>query len=63
MKKPDWGKTQYKSGGSAVYFLGLIGALVYFLQQAATLWEGVLGIIQALLWPAVLVYKLLEFFG
>jgi len=63
MKKEDWKGMHCKSGGSAVYGLGLIGALVYFLQQATTLWEGLIGLIQAFLWPAVLVYKLLEFLG
>jgi hypothetical protein len=61
MKKWEWKKMHCKTGGSAVYGLGLIGALVYFLQQANTLWEGVIGFIKALVWPAMLVYKLLEF--
>lgn len=43
----------------AVYGLGLIGALVYYLQHATTFWMGVLGILKALVWPAFLVYKLL----
>ena len=63
MKKRDWEKVPHKSGGSAVYGLGLIGALVYFIQQANTLWEGVLGIIKAIVWPGLLVYKLFEFLG
>lgn len=48
-------------GGSAVYGLGLIGAAIYFIQHAATFWMGVLGILKAIVWPAMLVYKLLEF--
>ncbi len=47
------------SGGSAVYGLGLIGAAVYYLQQAVTLWDGVLGVLKALVWPALLVYNVL----
>jgi hypothetical protein len=47
------------AGAGAVYGLGLIGALVYYLQQAGTLWEGVLGILKALVWPALLIYKVL----
>lgn len=46
---------------SAVYGLAFIGALIYFLQHAATFWEGVLGFGKAIVWPAVLIYKLLEF--
>jgi hypothetical protein len=44
-------------GGSAVYGLGLIGAAVYFIGQAATFGDGVLGFLKALVWPAVLVYQ------
>jgi hypothetical protein len=48
-------------GGDAVYGLGLIGALVYYIQTATSFWDGVVGIFQALLWPAFLVYHLLKF--
>jgi len=37
------------------YFLGVIGAAVYYLQSG----EGFVGILKALVWPAFLVYKLL----
>ena len=46
---------------SAIYGLAFIGALVYFIQHATTFWMGVVGFFKALFWPAVLVYKLLEF--
>ncbi len=50
------------SGASgAVYGLGFIGALIYFLQHAASFWAGVLGFAKALVWPAVLVYELMKF--
>jgi len=45
---------------NAVYGLGFIGALVYFIQHAASFWLGVLGFLKALVWPAILIYKLLE---
>lgn len=48
-------------GGDAVYGLGLIGAVVYFIQQASSFWEGVLGILKALIWPALVVFKVLGF--
>jgi hypothetical protein len=48
------------AGGGAVYGLGLIGALIYFIQQATSFGEGVLGVLKALAWPAVLIYKVLE---
>ena len=46
---------------NTVYGLGFIGALVYYIQHAATFWIGVLGILKAAVWPAILVYKLLVF--
>lgn len=50
--------------GGAVYGLGLIGALVYFISTADGFWDGVWGVIQAIVWPAYVVYKLLEnFYG
>lgn len=50
-----------KGGGEAVYGLGFIGALIYFIQQAHTLGQGLLGLLKAIVWPAMVVYKLLGF--
>lgn len=47
------------SGG--FYFLTFIGAAVYFVQHAVTFWAGVLGILKALVWPAIAVYYLLAY--
>jgi hypothetical protein len=46
--------------GGAVYGLGLIGALVYFIQTATSFWDGVWGVVQALVWPAFLVWGLFD---
>lgn len=35
--------------------------LCVYIQHSATFWEGVFGFIKAIFWPAVLMYKLLEF--
>jgi hypothetical protein len=43
-----------------IYGMAFIGAAVYYIQHATTFWAGVLGVIKALFWPAVLMYKLLE---
>ena len=51
------------SGGNAVYCLGLVGALVYYVSQATSFWAGVIGVLKALVWPAFLVYELLKFLG
>ncbi|MFB0527390.1 MAG: hypothetical protein ACETVT_00755 [bacterium] len=45
----------------AAYFMAFIGAAVYFIQQATSFWMGVLGLLKALVWPAFLIYKLLDF--
>ncbi len=45
------------SGG--IYFLGFIGAAIYYIQTATSFGAGVLGFLKALVWPAFLIYKLL----
>lgn len=45
------------AGGGAVYGLGLLGALVYFIQTATSFWDGLYGIFQAVFWPAYLVFE------
>lgn len=46
---------------SGVYGLAFIGALIYYFQHATSFWSGMLGFFKALLWPAVLIYKVLEY--
>lgn len=53
-------KDVHKGGGSAVYGLGFIGAAVYFISHATTLWTGFLGFLKALVWPAFLIYQAFE---
>ncbi|MDD3480711.1 MAG: hypothetical protein PHW75_00575 [Patescibacteria group bacterium] len=52
-----------KAGAGAVYGLGLIGALVYFLGSADGFTEVVVGILKAIVWPGFLVYELMKFLG
>ncbi len=49
------------SCGGAVYGLGLVGSAVYYISTATGFWNGVLGVLKALVWPAFLVYELLKF--
>jgi hypothetical protein len=49
--------------GGAVYGLGLIGALFYYLSTATGFGPVVMGIIKAILWPAFLVFNVLKFIG
>jgi hypothetical protein len=54
-------KTIVRSGGDAVYAFGLIGALIFYIQQAHAFWPIVLAIIKGIVWPAFVVYDLLHF--
>lgn len=49
------------AAGGVVYGLGFIGAIIYYIQHATTFWIGVLGIVKAIIWPALLIYRLLGF--
>jgi hypothetical protein len=48
------------AGSGAIYGLGMLGALVYFIQHANSIMEGFVGIFLAIFWPGVAVYKVLE---
>ena len=62
-QKQHKSKVVYQRAASeAVYGLGLIGALVYYIGHASTFWLGVLGFLKAILWPALLVYEALKYF-
>ncbi len=59
-------QTKHLSDGrpiSCTYFLGMIGAAIYFISKATGFWVGVLGFLKALVWPAFLVYELLQSAG
>lgn len=50
-------------GLSAVYGLGFIGAVIYYICTATGFWMGVLGVLKAFVWPVFLVYHTLVFLG
>jgi hypothetical protein len=54
-------KCNCQAAGGGIYGLAFIGALVYYIQHAQTFMQGVMGVLKALVWPAILIYKLLEF--
>ena len=54
---------QQHAPNNAVYGLGMIGAMIYFLSTATGFWIGVLGILKAFVWPAFLVYEALKMLG
>jgi len=59
MKKHMW----CHGSGGALYGIGFLGALWYYLTTATDVLGGILGVIKAILWPAFLVYGLLKFLG
>ena len=48
------------AGGGAIYCLGILGAWVYFWQEANRFWEYVWAIVQGILWPAFMVYDVFK---
>jgi len=64
--KKDWkgvcGCGSSKCGG-CVYFLGFIGAVVYYISTAGSFGAGVVGVLKAIVWPAFLVFEILKFLG
>jgi len=61
--KKDMCKNIGKRGGpGTIYGLGFAGALIYFIQHATNFGDGLYGILKAIVWPALVSYKLLEFF-
>jgi hypothetical protein len=53
-------RVQGGSGG-AVYGLGFIGACVYYISKGETPQEKAVGFLKAIVWPAFLVYEILEY--
>jgi len=48
------------AGWGGTYFLAIVGSAVWFWQQADGFWEHVGALFQALVWPAFLIYDVLE---
>jgi hypothetical protein len=46
------------AGGGVIYGLGVIGAWVFFFQQADAFWEFIWAFFQGIFWPAYMVYEL-----
>ncbi|MCA9485534.1 MAG: hypothetical protein KC506_01685 [Nanoarchaeota archaeon] len=55
-------KKSYGCGGCG-YFLGFLGAAIYYISTTNGFWAGVLGVLKAAVWPAFLVFELLKFIG
>jgi hypothetical protein len=55
-KKSERTRSSPPPAGGAVYGLGMIGALVYFLRTAESREDYVLAVGKAVVWPALLVF-------
>ncbi len=65
-KKPGWKKAwmfhKHEHGGF-FYFMGFLGALVYYVTTATSLWGAFIGFLKAIIWPTFLVFELLTYVG
>lgn len=54
-------KTSSCSGcGGCAYFLGFLGSAIYFISTSTGFWNGVLGVLKSLVWPAFVVFELMK---
>lgn len=53
-------KNRNNNAGGVLYGMGFVGALVYFLSHALNAGEVLLGVLKAIAWPAILVFKAFE---
>jgi len=60
LKKSVGGRNISIKTTGPIYFLGGIGAAVYYVSTATDFWMGVLGILKAFVWPAFLVFAALN---
>lgn len=57
----DRAKGTCAGGAGGVWFLGFIGALVYYLHtHSGTFWLVLVALMKAVFWPAFVVYHLLS---
>ena len=45
------------------YFMGFLGAAIYYISTATGFWVGVLGVLKAIVWPAFVVFEIMKFLG
>ena len=55
-EKTKWHEHKHGAWGG-FYFLAIIGAAVYYVQQVDGFWPTVLAILKACVWPAFLIYE------
>lgn len=60
MKSKNIKRHEGSCGSGAVYGFGMIGAAIYFLQHASSFGDVVMGLLKAIVWPGMFVYKGIE---
>ena len=55
-----WGRPE-KHGGNAVYGIGMVGAFIYYVQNAHTFGVVLYGLLKAVLWPGFLIFEVLKY--
>ena len=61
--KCDFGAKCKSCEGGCFWFLGFVGAMIYFMSTAVGFWGVVLGILKSIVWPVFIVHGLLKFLG
>ena len=56
-------KKHHHADSGAIYGLGVVVALFYFLGRATSFGMVLLGIGKSIFWPAILMFKLLTYLG
>jgi hypothetical protein len=57
-------KAACRGGAGGLWFLGFIGALVYYIHtHSGTFWLVLLAFMKAVVWPAFVVYHVLSLHG
>jgi len=56
-------KSSCGGSGGCFYILGFLGAAIYYISTSTGFWNGVLGVLKAIVWPVFLVFDLMKFLG
>lgn len=59
----NYSKCSSSACGGAVYGLGFIGSVIYYISTANSFGAGVIGFLKSIVWPAFLVFELLKGLG
>lgn len=54
-------EVQKNAPAGAIYGLGFIGAVIYYIATATSFLVGVLGVLKAIVWPVFLVYEAMKY--